>query len=89
MHSHRTPADPLRLQRALLALLIEEHDGLWSLAELDRCLHPSRDTPLGEEPNRSATEDAVEDLYVAGLVHRIGGYVTATRAARIAEELHV
>lgn len=91
MHPHRIPAgpipEPVNLKQALLALVVADHAGLWSLAELDRHLHPSSATPLGEEPNRAATEDAVEDLYAAGLIHRIGNYVCATRAAHAAELL--
>ncbi len=41
------------------------------------------------EPTRAATEDAVEDLYAAGLIHRIGAYVFATRAAISAEHLEI
>jgi hypothetical protein len=59
--------------------------GLWSLTELDRHLHPSSDTPAAAEPSRAATEDAIEDLYAAGLIHRIGTFVCATRAAYEAE----
>jgi hypothetical protein len=92
MHAHRIPAapapDPVNLKQALLALVVSEHAGLWSLAELDRHLNPSSATPPGEEPTRAATEDAVEDLYAAGLLHRIGQYVCATRAAHAAELLN-
>jgi hypothetical protein len=81
------PDDPTQLKQALLALVVDDYPGLWSLAELDRYLTPSGDTPPGEEPNRAATEDAVEDLYAAGLLHRIGQFVCATRAAHEAERL--
>ena len=81
------PDDPAQLQQALLGLLVCDHPGLWSLAELDWALHPSSDTPPGAEPNRAYVEDAVEDLYAAGLVHRVGHYVFATRAAHEAQRL--
>ncbi len=82
-----TPDDSTQLKQALLGLLVHDHQGLWSMTELDRALHPSSDTPPGLEPNRADVEDAVEDLYAAGLIHRIGAYVFATRAAHEAEGL--
>ena len=88
-HSIRAdaPGDPIHLKQALLGLVVDDRPGLWSLAELDRHLTPSGDTHGGEEPSRAATEDAVEDLYAAGLVHRIGQYVFASRAALEAERI--
>jgi hypothetical protein len=92
MHHHgtraHTPDDSTQLQQALLGLLVHDHTGLWSLAELDRALHSSSDTPPGQEPNTAAVEDAVEDLYAAGLLHRIGHYVCATRAAHTTEHIN-
>ncbi len=82
------PDDPTQLQQALLGLLVCDHTGLWSLIELDRALHPSSETPTGQEPIRAAVEDAVEELYGAGLVHRIGHYVCATRAAHTADRIN-
>lgn len=82
MHTQPIP----ELHQAMLVLLLEK-DGptLWSLTELDRTLMsssrskaPAIDTDI---------EDAVEDLYAAGLVHRVGQFVFATRAAHIAERL--
>jgi hypothetical protein len=61
--------------------------GFWSLAELDRFLAPSQEARTGEQPSPARVEDAVADLYAAGLVHRIGQYVFATRAALAAEQL--
>ena len=81
------PDDPSTLRQALLGLLLEDHTGLWTLAELDRSLHPSSDTPPGDEPSAIDVEDAVEDLYAAGLVHRLGTFVFATRAAHAAQLL--
>jgi hypothetical protein len=93
MRDQRTPGhepdDPINLKQALLALVVDDHPGLWSLAELDRYLTPSSDTPPGAEPSRASVEDAVEDLYAAGLLHRIGTYVCATRAAHEAICLEV
>jgi hypothetical protein len=82
-----TPDDPTHLKQALLGLVVDDRPGLWSLAELDRHLTPSGATRGGEEPSRAATEDAVEDLYAAGLLHRIGQYVFASRAALEAERI--
>ncbi len=81
------PDDSTQLKQALLGLVVDDHAGLWSLAELDRHLTPSGDTQPGAEPSRAAVEDAVEDLYAAGLIHRIGSYVFASRAAIAAERL--
>jgi hypothetical protein len=43
----RDPADALA--QAILGLLIHDHPGLWSLAELDRSLTSSGQAPLGCE----------------------------------------
>jgi hypothetical protein len=84
MLHHRTrahaPDDPIQLKQTLLGLVVCDHPGLWSLTELDHYLHPSSDTPAAAEPSRAATEDAVEDLYAAGLIHRIGHYVSPRRS---------
>jgi hypothetical protein len=76
------------LDQALLSLLIHDHPGLWSLSELDRLLAPSGHTTGGAEPSRHATEDAVERLYAAGLIHRVGQFVFATNAARAADHVN-
>jgi hypothetical protein len=81
------PDDPVHVKQALLGLIVCDHSGLWSMAELDRHLTPSGDTPIGEEPHRAAVEDAVEDLYAAGLIHRLGQFVCVTRAAHEAQRL--
>jgi aryl-alcohol dehydrogenase-like predicted oxidoreductase len=81
------PDDPDTLKQALLGLLVCDYPSLWTLTELDRQLQPSSATPPGAEPSRIATEDALEDLYAAGLVHRLGVYVFATRAAHEAHRL--
>jgi hypothetical protein len=81
------PDDPHTLKQALLDLLVRDHPSLWTLTELDRQLHPSSDTPPGSEPSRVDVEDAIEDLYAAGLLHRLGTFVFATRAAHEAHRL--
>jgi hypothetical protein len=91
MRHQRTPGhapdDPVHLKQAVLGLLLDDQRSLWSLSELDRYLAPSDETRSGEEPSRARVEDAVADLYAAGLLHRIGGFVFATRAAAAAQEL--
>ena len=82
-----TPDDPTHLKQALLSLLVCDQPALWSLAELDRTLAPSDAARTGEQPSHVDVEDAVADLYAAGLIHRIGMYVFATRAALEAEQL--
>lgn len=68
--------DPLAsAKRALLDLLVVEHQGIWSIEELDRHLRPSRAT-CGSD-----TEDALQELCDAGLAHRFGLYAFASRAA--------
>jgi hypothetical protein len=75
------------LDEALLGLLIHDHPGLWSLTELNRSLTSSSQTVSGNEPPTHDTEDAVERLYAAGLIHRVGQFVFATRAAHAAQRL--
>jgi hypothetical protein len=82
------PGDPAEaLAQAILGLLVDDHPGLWSLAELDRSLTSSGQISPGAEPPRHVTEDAVEQLYAAGLIHRIGQFVFATRCAHTAQRL--
>jgi hypothetical protein len=76
------PGDPIHLKRALLDLVVCENTGLWSLPELDRCLNPG-----GDRPPEAHVEDLVADLYAAGLIHRCGEFVCATRAAHMAERI--
>jgi HD-like signal output (HDOD) protein len=75
------------LDYALLDLLIDVHPGLWSLHELTRSLTSSAQTTASGEPPVHETEDAIERLYAAGLIHRVGNYVFATRAAHTAQRL--
>ncbi len=92
MHSQPNPAAAagtaeVSFDEALLGLLIDNHPGLWSLAELTRSLTSSAQTANGEDLPTHDTEDAIERLYAAGLIHRIGTYVFATRAAHTAQRL--
>ena len=91
MRSQRIPGNPPEdshtLKQALLGLLLEDRPVLWTLTELDRQLHPSSETDPGCQPDTIDVEDAIEDLYAAGLLHRLGTYVFATRAAHEAHRL--
>ena len=71
----------------LLVLLVHDNPGLWSIAELCRSLTSSAQTAASGEVETCDTEDAIERLYAAGLIHRIGTYVFATRAAHTAQRL--
>ncbi len=75
------------VDEALLGLLIHDHPGLWSLVELSRSLTSSAQTAATGEIETCDTEDAIERLHAAGLIHRIGGFVFATRAAHTAQRL--
>jgi hypothetical protein len=77
--------DQSTLKQVLLGLLLEDRSGLWTLAELDRQLRPSTDPAQ----NAVDVEDAVEDLYACGLLHRCGQFVVASRAAHAAQLLAV
>ena len=92
MHSQPNPAAAAgtaedSFDEALLGLLVHDHPGLWSLHELTRSLTSSSQAADGDEPPAHDTEDAIERLYAAGLIHRIGQYVFATRAAHTARRL--
>lgn len=75
------------LAQAILGLLTHDHPTLWSLSELNRSLTPSGEPAPGTEPARHLTEDAVERLYAAGLLHRMGEFVFASRAAHESQRL--
>jgi hypothetical protein len=86
MHEQRSPGDHCWLsdeatKAAVFGLVVAEHPALWTLSELDRCLKPSSEAASVEEPSRHRTEDAVAELYAAGLLHRVGQFVFASRAA--------
>lgn len=74
MHAQPNPTHPSTEDTAydalVLDLLLIEHDGLWSIAELQQM--------LGNEP---AVEDTLARLHGLGLIHRIENLVCATRAA--------
>jgi hypothetical protein len=72
---------------ALLDLLLIDRPGLWSLAELSRSMSSSSQAVDGNEPSTHETEDAIERLFAAGLIHRIGSFVFASRAADAAQRL--
>jgi hypothetical protein len=75
------------VDEALFSLLIHDHLGLWSIGELSRSLTSSSQAAASGEVETCDTEDAIERLYAAGLIHRIGIYVFATRAAYAAQRL--
>jgi hypothetical protein len=92
MHHQPNPGDApgdveSAIDAALLGLLVHDHPGLWGLGEFDRSLVSSGQTTGGGEPSRRHTEDAIERLYAAGLIHRIGQFVFASSAARAAQAL--
>ena len=85
MQEQRMPGAPSRAIRSeeeldslVLGLVLDSPSGLWSVHELGR-----------EIRDRVAAEDAVPRLEAAGLLHRLGEFVFATRAARRAGELQV
>jgi hypothetical protein len=62
--------------RAVLAVLLNEGPQLWSVDELVRTIG-----------NTIEVQDSLARLYGAGLLHRLEGFVLASRAARRALEL--
>jgi hypothetical protein len=73
------------LQGAVLALLVLAHPGQFSIEELVRELTDRPD----EFSERDAIDNALRDLAGAGLVHRDGSFVFATRAAVHFDELRI
>ena len=51
-------------------MLLIEHDGLWSVEEVERMLGDAL-----------AVTDALARLHAVGLIHRLENYVFATRSA--------
>jgi hypothetical protein len=72
---------------ALLGLLIHDDAALWSMAELNRSLTSSAQAAGTIEPPTHETDDAIERLHAAGLIHRVGRFVFATHAAHAAQRL--
>ena len=72
---------------ALLGLLIYDETMLWSIAELSRSLGSSVQAAGVGEPPTHEIEDAIERLHAAGLIHRVGQFVFASRAAHVAQRL--
>lgn len=79
MHDESIP-DPAHREReydsAVLALLLEEDHTIWSIAEIGQTLG-----------SQVGGVDAITRLHAAGLVHKLGDYVFATRAAAQARAL--
>jgi hypothetical protein len=59
-----------RIDTAVLALLLDDHGRPWSDDEVAR-----------EVGDPMATTDSLARLHGAGLIHRLGGFVFATRTA--------
>jgi hypothetical protein len=65
----RDQINPEATEQGILTMLLA-NEVLWSVDEVAR-----------EIGDRTATEDGIANLYGAGLVHRCGEFVFATRAA--------
>lgn len=73
MHHESIPDGAAREQAhdsTVLGLLLDEEHVIWSIAEIGQTLG-----------SRVDGVDAVNRLHAAGLVHTLGNYVFATRAA--------
>jgi hypothetical protein len=69
-----------QVEGAILALLLNfEAGSLWSVEELNSQLSASRLEVI----------DGLASLHAAGLIHRIGDYVFATRAASTFDQLEL
>jgi uncharacterized protein (DUF934 family) len=62
--------DEERAEKGILSLLLASDSRPWSIAELER-----------ERGEHLGTVDAVASLHAAGLIHRCGEFVFASRAA--------
>jgi hypothetical protein len=78
-------SDEQQAEQAVLAVLLDVHPAQLSLDELVREL---TDRPDDFAP-RDRVNNAVRDLAAAGLVHRHGAFVFASRAAVRFEELRI
>jgi hypothetical protein len=78
-------SDADRAEQSLLALLLESHPALLSVDEIVREMTDCPDE-FGE---RDRVNNAVRDLVAAGLAHRHGSFVFASRAAVRSDELRI
>ena len=76
-------SEPEQVQQAVLATLLDAHPAQLSVDELARELTDRPD----EFGPRDAIDNALRDLVGAGLAHRHGAFVFATRAAVRFDEL--
>jgi hypothetical protein len=72
-------------QQAVLSVLLDAHPGQRSVEEVVREMTDRPD----EFPARDAINNAIRDLVGAGLLHRHGSFVFATRAAVHFDELRI
>jgi hypothetical protein len=72
-------------QQAILAILLEAHPGQRSVEEIIREMTDRPD----DFSARDAISNAIRDLVGAGLLHRHGPFVFATRAAVRFDELAI
>jgi hypothetical protein len=70
-------------QQAVLTILLDAYPGQWSTDELARELTDRPD----DFAERDRVDNAIRDLVRAGLAHRHGPFVFATRAAVRFDEL--
>jgi hypothetical protein len=77
-HDPSSPAgEDTTTERAVLALLLDEHPIRLTMEELILVLHAD---PAGADPGDAAAR-AVRELVGAGLIHREGEFLSPTRAA--------
>lgn len=78
MDRERDPvAEDAKVERAVLAFLLDEHPTQLTIPEVSRALNPKGDSFESED----AVERALRELVGAGLLRCQGGYVLPTRAA--------
>ena len=75
------------VQQAVLGILVHIYPAQRSVEELVREM--TADQPPDEFSPRDGVERAIRDLVGAGLAHRHGPFVFATRAAVRADELKI
>jgi hypothetical protein len=85
MPHQRTESDADSAASVVLGVVLDQHPAHLSLEEIIR---ETADDPLRFE-DRDETADAIRDLVRAGLLHRAGEFVFATRAAVRADELSI